>query len=303
MKPMTRIETDGEPPVVLFHDQCMDGLVAAWVAWRHYHGQGQYIPVRYGAPPPVACASRNVLIVDFCYPPDVTEQLANGAKQVIILDHHKTAIERFEAGWRTRSDVVAIFDTTRSGAELTEWFFTEQQKDWLVSYVGDRDLWKFQLPHSREVNAYLAATVLGLETHDAFCQLEEIRRTPLQKILERGIGAQRQVEAFVLQVGEEVRRIPRFAGYEDIPLVNLAKPMTSDVLNALAKTSLFAMGWRVEKSNRIIFSLRSTDPAGVDVQDIAKAHGGGGHKHAAGFTVPPTKAWLELVFGDLPAEE
>lgn len=34
-----------------------------------------------------------------------------------------------------------------------------------------------------------------------------------------------------------------------------------------------------------VFSLRSTD-TGPDVSEIAKAYGGGGHAHAAGFRVP-----------------
>jgi nanoRNase/pAp phosphatase (c-di-AMP/oligoRNAs hydrolase) len=34
-----------------------------------------------------------------------------------------------------------------------------------------------------------------------------------------------------------------------------------------------------------IFSLRSTEE-GLDVSEIAKLYGGGGHKHAAGFKVP-----------------
>jgi nanoRNase/pAp phosphatase (c-di-AMP/oligoRNAs hydrolase) len=34
-----------------------------------------------------------------------------------------------------------------------------------------------------------------------------------------------------------------------------------------------------------VFSLRST-PEGMDVSEIAKQYGGGGHKHSAGFRIP-----------------
>jgi nanoRNase/pAp phosphatase (c-di-AMP/oligoRNAs hydrolase) len=34
-----------------------------------------------------------------------------------------------------------------------------------------------------------------------------------------------------------------------------------------------------------VFSLRSTEE-GLDVAEIAKQYGGGGHKHASGFRVP-----------------
>ena len=38
-----------------------------------------------------------------------------------------------------------------------------------------------------------------------------------------------------------------------------------------------------------IFSLRSTED-GLDVSEIASKFGGGGHKHAAGFSVPLEEA-------------
>ena len=38
-----------------------------------------------------------------------------------------------------------------------------------------------------------------------------------------------------------------------------------------------------------VFSLRSTDD-GMDVSEIAKQYGGGGHRNAAGFTVSLDRA-------------
>ena len=45
----------------------------------------------------------------------------------------------------------------------------------------------------------------------------------------------------------------------------------------------FAASYYDVKDGRI-YSLRS-QPEGIDVSEIAKAMGGGGHKHAAGFKI------------------
>ena len=46
----------------------------------------------YGELPP-DCSNKDVFLVDFSYNLDVLEQISNVARSVIILDHHKTAVE------------------------------------------------------------------------------------------------------------------------------------------------------------------------------------------------------------------
>ena len=71
-----------------------------------------------------------------------------------------------------------------------------------------------------------------------------------------------------------------------MPCVNITH-LLSETLHELAKGQPFAIGY-FDSDGQRIYSLRS-DFDGVDVSKIAKNHGGGGHKHAAGFTtsIPP----------------
>ncbi len=59
--------------------------------------------------------------------------------------------------------------------------------------------------------------------------------------------------------------------------------MSSEVAGELSEGHPFAAVY-VETSTDIIWSLRSRGD--FDVSEIAKKFGGGGHKNAAGFTVP-----------------
>lgn len=81
-------------------------------------------------------------------------------------------------------------------------------------------------------------------------------------------------------------------GY-NVPVSNLPYAMSSDAGHIMGKGEPFAACYTDTEKGRV-FSLRSS-PEGVDVSEIAKQYGGGGHKHAAGFTIPLGKAFeMEL---------
>mgnify|MGYP001450666450 FL=1 len=80
------------------------------------------------------------------------------------------------------------------------------------------------------------------------------------------------------------------AGYQ-VPCVN-TNSLASEIGNDLAKGQPFAAMY-CDNADKRIFSLRS-DVDGVDVANIAKLFGGGGHFHAAGFAVEKPKISLSL---------
>jgi hypothetical protein len=100
--------------------------------------------------------------LDFCYKRDVLFRMVGDARHLVVLDHHKTA-EADLAGFEddcTENDVpfpTIVFDMEKSGARLAwEHFYPSKPAPWLVGYVEDRDLWRWALPYSKEISAYLA---------------------------------------------------------------------------------------------------------------------------------------------------
>ena len=71
-------------------------------------------------------------------------------------------------------------------------------------------------------------------------------------------------------------------GYR-VPVANLPYTMSSDAGHELAKGRPFAACYWDTPEGRV-FGLRSSDE-GVDVSEVAKQYGGGGHRNAAGFKV------------------
>jgi uncharacterized protein len=257
--------------MVIYHANCRDGFTAAWVAWRLYKdGHTEYLPAQYGdAPPDVT--DREVLIVDFSYPRDTLRRMAEAATSIRVLDHHKTAQADLEGV------PFATFDMNRSGAGIAwDVLHASEARPWLVDYVEDRDLWRFALPDSKEVNAWIAAC-----RSDTFEQWDELEALGVRKAAERGIAVNAFIDRYVHDTAATARLVV-FEGHT-IPIVNAAYVCISELVGKLAETAPFALGWQQRADGLYQYSLRSRGDA-VDVSEIAKRYGGGGHRNAAGFT-------------------
>lgn len=269
-------------PMVLYHAGCADGFGAAWAAWKKLGNEAVYIPVQYGQPypPEIDSGVREVFIVDFSYPADVLERIASSVERLTILDHHQTAeqpLKDFQAVAHT-GYVDVRFDNTKSGAILAwEYFHLGEPLPYLLLLVQDRDLWKWELPMSREASAAIATYPFDFQKWD--CLLWAATDGSLV----------REGSAVLRYQAEQVKRhtanatINSVAGYQ-VPTVN-ATTLMSEIGEALCgkfPEAPFAATW-LEKDGKRIFSLRSRN--GFDVGAVAKSQGGGGHQAAAGFTV------------------
>ena len=143
--------------LVIYHASCADGFCAAWLHWRYRDADALFFPAQYGQhPPTMAAVSRRIYIYDFSYPREhLLEMEKRSGGRLLVFDHHKTAAKELEG-----LDF-CTFDMEKSGARLA-WEFlrtradTDEDIPWLVNYTEDRDLWLWELPFSREVNAALS---------------------------------------------------------------------------------------------------------------------------------------------------
>lgn len=78
------------PDLCLYHANCDDGFTAAWAVWKRWP-DCEFRAAQYGDLPPEDVAGKHVLIVDFSWPQQSLEQIAETAATVLVLDHHKTA--------------------------------------------------------------------------------------------------------------------------------------------------------------------------------------------------------------------
>lgn len=273
-------------PLVIVHKNCYDGFGAAWVAHNFFKQYEQGCDIHhalYGTEPPDV-TGRDVLLFDFSYKRPVLEEMIKVAQTLTIVDHHKTS-EQDLAGLDC-----AIFDQSKSGARLAwEYFHSDSiPAPKLIQYIEDRDLWKFILPCSKEINAYITSYERTIENFD---MLHKMLETPegFDRAITIGQSLLRQHLKNCQSVSKEARKVTlserfgKFAGQE-VVTCTCNYHMSSDVGNILAeKFTLPVITWMRRSDLVFQYSLRAKAGQGFDVAAIAKEMGGGGHTLAAGF--------------------
>lgn len=279
-------------PLIIYHYPCSDGISSAWVANKYFDTNCEFFKGQYGFPEPTAeqLKNRDVYLLDFSYKRDVIIKMAQHAKSIVIIDHHKSAqteLEDIDSVTIYKSNIICPiechFDMTKSGAMLSwEYFFPEDCCPMFIGYVEDRDLWNWKLPQSQLVSAAIQSYPLTIDG------VNEISKYTVKGLTEQGIAIQRFVNEEIVIHKERVY----YALYNEheIPIVNCSsKRLPSQLLNELCKNKYFAVSYFELADGRYEMSFRSDkdDPNAADVSEVAKklSPTGGGHKNASGCTV------------------
>lgn len=339
--------TDAPKRLVLYHGGgCRDGFVAAWCAWLRFGAEAEYRPVTYGRPPPADISDfKEVYVLDFSWRPDELMAAMSPHQRVIVLDHHATAFDAWRpiAAWNNERQMRAArspgvsglllgqIDLDRSGARMAWDYFRDhwsalvpaadveriearpgaaifgEAMPLLVAYAEDRDLWRWQMPESREVNAVIQQTELDF---DRFAELAKRIASNLEDVALEGATILRTVDAAV----EWMTRKPGWISWLGHQAAIISAPVYhSEACNRLLEEhpdAQIAVSWAPNHdTGTVSFSLRSR-PGGVDVAKLLEPFGGGGHAQAAGLKMPMQSAFNAIVAGqafgavladDLPA--
>ena len=304
-------------PLCIYHGNCADGFGAAWVVRKFFNGEVDFHHGVYNDPPPDT-EWREVIFVDFSYKRDVMIKLADRAHRVLLLDHHKSAAEDLKADnnyivdlgtyegrvdwWRflvnceqdrmeggPYARIYSLFDMQRSGAGIAwDFFFPDQKRPRLIDRIEDRDLWRFQYPDTRAVQAAVFSYPYDFDVWDALAIADT------EKLRTEGEAIERKHHKDIAELVTTFRREMIIGGHW-VPAANLPYTLTSDAGSLMCKpyaspqlqgeivTPPFAACWWVTTGG-VVFSLRSVE-GGADVAEIATAYGGGGHRNASGFRV------------------
>jgi oligoribonuclease NrnB/cAMP/cGMP phosphodiesterase (DHH superfamily) len=279
--------------VCFYHAGCPDGLGAAWAvrqAWgdtADYRARGHEDTVDTAD-----LDGAQVAYVDFAPTNDELIELAETAAQVIVLDHHVSSRDRVEADPSVANALAGrghyvYFDLEHCGAVLAWHFFCpDEPVPDLLRYVEDQDVWNWKLPASQEVNAAIGSYPLDFDTWDELA-------------LRSAADLAREGAPIVRANRTEVERAVRtsstvWVGRQRVEAVN-ASTNRSAIGHELAKRRAFGHPWgcvyRVI-GDRVSATLYSIGD--FDVSRIASSFGGGGHRNAAGFTVP-LRDWLSML--------
>ncbi|CAA6663129.1 unnamed protein product [Spirodela intermedia] len=302
---------------VLYHYPCPDGAFAALAAHLYFSALSLpvvfipntvYDPVRVENIP--FEEFEDVYLLDFAGPPGFVKKTSSKAKSVIILDHHKTALEELSRSDQQSSNVTKVIDlkgrSKSLGHAVTDgnaWPLGRlasknevERVSRLFKLVEDGDLWRWTIRDSKafywglkdmnieynvDLNPSLFDQLLAL---DPDFVIDHGKETMLckQKLIQEAVD---QSYGIVLGGGLFGRCLA--------VNVDAISDLRSDIGNQLAEKSqslgLRGIGAVVYKVSELgndqllKVSLRSVGPE--DTTPISQAHGGGGHRNASSFMV------------------
>lgn len=273
--------------LIIYHGNCTDGWTSAWSAWMLYGGLAEYVQYFHNAVADFDVDGRDVFFLDCCPPRDKLNDYIKRARSVRVLDHHVTMMELC-------GDMAeCTFDMNRSGAGISWDFFHGHGSRGLapiVDYVEDRDIWRWSLPHSREISSALGSYPVG-----DFALWSDLNRRLIDdptSLINEGLAITRMQN---IQIDSYKRDVSMFHvdGFDNIPVVNASGIVVSDLLNCLSQPESMAVSWHRTSDGRYKYSLRSKGD--FNVAKIAEKYGGGGHKNASAFMspLPPWELWFE----------
>jgi len=292
-----------KPDLCIYHGGCDDGFGAAWAIWMKWGNEVAYVPAYYGKPLPDT-DGKHVLFVDFSAPYDVLAERSWKARSIVVIDHHKTAkadLERLfsfdgtgadqtsleEAFFHCRTnnipEIAAWFDMQQSGAVMA-WEFAHgiprnDPPPTMLSLIQDRDLWSFHYgDRTKQFSAALRTYPMD------FSVWSDIAANP-DKLVKEGEGILRSHNANIAKFMADAYEAD-IGGYT-VPVVNVPYHYASDTAHEMLRrfpSAPFTACWFRRGDGMIQYSLRSED-ARLDVSEIAKKFGGGGHRNAAGYQV------------------
>ncbi len=251
----------------------------------------EFRPINYNEAFPLDTIKpdEGIYIVDFSIEPDDMLRLLEIAPGVIWIDHHRTAIEKYE-GCLVPMD--GIRSTDKAACALTwEFFFPEDNMPVAVALVADRDIWTFRYGQTTKDfhNGLLALDtnpdpVLGESVwHDLLLSPNPPFFTDASHRAVDGIlrGGQ-AVGSFREQWSESYCEAWAFEAEIDghkALCTNVGK-QGSDLFGEGALDTWPILSTFVYDGEKFVVSLYSSQ---VDVGRIAEKYGGGGHPGAAGF--------------------
>ncbi|EFJ09107.1 hypothetical protein SELMODRAFT_428345 [Selaginella moellendorffii] len=305
------------PAAILYHYPCTDGVFAALAAHLYHQAIGKaarffpnavYRPLRVDELP---VEEVDVFyLLDFVGPAGFVTDLCSKAKEVVVLDHHKTALHKLHSEDRAPQNLHSVVDMNRSGATIAYDYFSERFPElWsgehklqkMYKYVEDGDLWRWSIPESKAFSSGIQDLKLeynAVLNPSIFNQLLEL---DIDSVLERGkqrVLVHQEIIRSILENSFEIEigngKFGRFLGVR----ADNAQELRSDLGHQLAEKSLRAglrpigaVVYEVEElgdPDTLKVSLRSIDD---DTTGISQSYGGGGHRCASSFMI--NKAELE----------
>jgi nanoRNase/pAp phosphatase (c-di-AMP/oligoRNAs hydrolase) len=277
--------------VCLYHGDDLDGICSAAII-KYRYPETKLYPVNYGvnlSPKKDFNIKDNdyVFIVDFTLRPFSDMKMLNDITNLVWIDHHDTSINQYVDYRKNGGDKIdGIRNRQKAACELVwEYIFPTQKVPYSVWLLGRFDVWKhdesesivpFQygmmLDHEPPENIDFWKTIFTEHRDNEF----------IQNIIKNG----KVIIKYRSKLNKRICESQAFESY-------LLGYKCICINRALCGSTVFDSVWNPDKYDiMVVFYICSkgfwnvslyTNKPNINVGEIAKLYGGGGHVSAAGF--------------------
>lgn len=303
----------------IYHKNCPDGfssLIVLLKSKRITKDAIIYHDVPSASYPPKDIDNKNIIIMDVAYKYDVLKEILNRAKSVVFIDHHvtiKNDVEKLSNIPKYKNKIKIIYDVNESGASLTwKFLFKNQKMPLFIKYIRDNDIGTWKLKDTKPFIYCLRVKYdIDLKKEIVHAWKELFDDKNVKKVVKIG----RIYEEYANSLLEEnIRRysmeaFPSHKIYNDftenftkpgqykVSVVNGSGCPSASILGNKMMESLdcdFVILWTYQMEKKeYILQFRSKI---VDVGEIAKMFGGGGHKLASACSISASKYNIQDLF-------
>lgn len=266
--------------VICLHHNDADGRASGAIVKHAFNKDVDLYEMNYGDLPPWSAINnaQKIIVVDFSLPKSDMQKLAQG-RELIWIDHHKTAMQEMQGvdeGW------LGLRSLDEAACVLTwQYFFPDIPVPRAIVLIGDRDIWRWAEEQTGEFSEGLFNRNAKADNNDLWIPLLDDDTDLLNEIIQNGsILRQAQllnIERKVAQLGQEVQ----FEGHKTLMVNMRGMGEMGEHINKLGYDIGYCYVDMIVEGNLLTkVTLYSKT---VDVSQIARKYGGGGHAGAAGF--------------------
>jgi len=290
---------------VVYHKNCFDGFTGFYLFTKTKKLAKDiivYPDVPSATNPPPDINGKNIIVIDVAYKPEIVKKIAERAKMLLFIDHHKTIAKEIKNLKLSKPHEI-VYDVEESGASLVWKYFFKSKEPRFLRYIRDNDIGKWEIPETLDFMAYLEVhfeTVPSMECLKHWDLLLDNKN--LDKFIENGKNYNIYKNYLIKNSSRKItkRLFPskKFTiknsllekpGKFSVFAINSSCPSTSLLGRYIVENNdcdFCALYHYNMKDKKWIVSLRSNK---ADVGEIAKLLGGGGHKYAAAFSLNSNK--------------
>lgn len=254
-----------------FHGTDMDGKCSGAIVRKYYGDEMEYIPYNYEEFPFDSIEKDELVILVDCSCD--FNKLLEITKNIIWIDHHITAINQYE-----HLNILGLRRDGTAACELCwEVFYSEIDMPLVVKLLGDYDVWKFA--YGEDTNKLQT----GIRLYDTSVDSKEWDRWlnpklyPLAEI-NKGEIALRYRDNYYEGLIKAFSFFAEFEGYKAV-CCN-AGSVSSQLFDSVKEDYDIMMPFVFNGKEWVVSLYTKKD---INVGEIAKKYGGGGHAKAAGF--------------------